>query len=79
MNVIAAVKEYVSKMIDVPGMKALVLDKETTGVVGMVYTQTEILAKGEQARDFQLPIAPQRIHPLSLCLRAHTPSHTHDV
>ncbi|XP_064608238.1 vacuolar protein sorting-associated protein 45-like [Liolophura sinensis] len=47
MNVVLAVKQYVSKMIDDsgPGMKVLLMDKETTSVVSMVYAQSEILQK----------------------------------
>lgn len=47
MNVILAVKQYVTKMIEDsgPGMKVLLMDKETTGVVSMVYTQSEVLQK----------------------------------
>ncbi|XP_078527514.1 vacuolar protein sorting-associated protein 45 [Lissotriton helveticus] len=47
MNVVLAVKQYVSKMIEEsgPGMKVLLMDKETTGIVSMVYTQSEILQK----------------------------------
>lgn len=47
MNVTQAVKQYVSKMIESsgPGMKVLVMDKETTSIVSMVYTQSEILQK----------------------------------
>ncbi|XP_075699394.1 vacuolar protein sorting-associated protein 45 isoform X2 [Rhinoderma darwinii] len=47
MNVVLAVKQYVSKMIEDsgPGMKVLLMDKETTSVVSMVYTQSEILQK----------------------------------
>ncbi|XP_051779610.1 vacuolar protein sorting-associated protein 45 [Erpetoichthys calabaricus] len=47
MNVILAVKQYVSKMIESsgPGMKVLLMDKETTSIVSMVYTQSEILQK----------------------------------
>ncbi|XP_047376920.1 vacuolar protein sorting-associated protein 45 isoform X2 [Sciurus carolinensis] len=47
MNVVFAVKQYVSKMIEDsgPGMKVLLMDKETTGIVSMVYTQSEILQK----------------------------------
>lgn len=47
MNVILAVKQYVTKMIDDsgPGMKVLLMDKETTGIVSMVYAQSEILQK----------------------------------
>jgi len=38
------VRDYVSRMCtDVKGMKVLVMDAETTGIVSMVYTQTQIL------------------------------------
>ncbi|XP_078062963.1 vacuolar protein sorting-associated protein 45 [Mustelus asterias] len=47
MNVVLAVKQYVSKMIEEsgPGMKVLLMDKETTSIISMVYTQSEILQK----------------------------------
>ncbi|CAL8293085.1 unnamed protein product [Merluccius merluccius] len=47
MNVTLAVKQYVSRMIEDsgPGMKVLLMDKETTSIVSMVYTQSEILQK----------------------------------
>ncbi|XP_030042825.1 vacuolar protein sorting-associated protein 45 isoform X2 [Microcaecilia unicolor] len=47
MNVLLAVKQYVAKMIEDsgPGMKVLLMDKETTSIVSMVYTQSEILQK----------------------------------
>ncbi|XP_068109331.1 vacuolar protein sorting-associated protein 45 [Hyperolius riggenbachi] len=47
MNVVLAVKQYVSRMIEDsgPGMKVLLMDKETTSFVSMVYTQSEILQK----------------------------------
>ncbi|XP_068027166.1 LOW QUALITY PROTEIN: vacuolar protein sorting-associated protein 45, partial [Melanerpes formicivorus] len=47
MNAVLAVKQYVSKMIEDsgPGMKVLLMDRETTGMVSMVYTQSEILQK----------------------------------
>ena len=41
---ITAIRDYVTKMVtDVAGMKVLVMDAETTGIVSMVYTQTQIL------------------------------------
>ena len=44
LSMIAAVREYVSKMVtEVQGMKVLVMDSETTGIISMVYTQTQIL------------------------------------
>lgn len=47
MNVVRAVKQYVIKMTEQsgPGMKILLLDKETTGIVSMVFSQSEILQK----------------------------------
>uniref|UniRef100_A0A8C1P9M2 Vacuolar protein sorting-associated protein 45 n=1 Tax=Cyprinus carpio TaxID=7962 RepID=A0A8C1P9M2_CYPCA len=47
MNVTLAVKQYISKMIESsgPGMKVLLMDKETTSIVSVVYTQSEILQK----------------------------------
>ncbi|XP_025077433.1 vacuolar protein sorting-associated protein 45-like [Pomacea canaliculata] len=47
MNVILAVKQYISKMIEGcgGGMKVLLMDKETTSIVSMVYAQSEILQK----------------------------------
>ncbi|EGG15241.1 hypothetical protein DFA_10074 [Cavenderia fasciculata] len=46
MNVTHSIKEYVDKMLGmVDGMKVLVLDKETAGIVSMVYTQSDILQK----------------------------------
>ncbi|XP_013378687.1 vacuolar protein sorting-associated protein 45 [Lingula anatina] len=47
MNVVLAVKQYVTKMVDDSGqgMKVLLMDKETTSIVSMVYAQSEILQK----------------------------------
>jgi len=46
MNVIQAVQDYVSKMVEsVPGMKVLIMDKETTGIVSLVYSQSQMLQK----------------------------------
>eukprot|EP01116_Phalansterium_solitarium_P000020 TRINITY_DN10010_c0_g1_i1.p1 TRINITY_DN10010_c0_g1~~TRINITY_DN10010_c0_g1_i1.p1 ORF type:complete len:557 (-),score=183.72 TRINITY_DN10010_c0_g1_i1:46-1716(-) len=46
MNVVQAIQDYVTKMIsNIPGMKVLLLDKETTGIVSMVYSRTLILQK----------------------------------
>lgn len=47
MNVITAVKTYVNKMTEEsePGMKVLLMDKETTSVISMVYSQSEIQQK----------------------------------
>jgi len=46
MDVVKAVRDYVGRMCDeVSGMKVLLLDGQTTGVVSIVYSQTEILQK----------------------------------
>ncbi|EEB17341.1 vacuolar protein sorting-associated protein, putative [Pediculus humanus corporis] len=47
MNVISVVKTYISKMIEDsgPGMKVLLLDKQTTSIISMVYSQSEIFQK----------------------------------
>jgi len=46
MDVIKAVQEYITKMVtSIQGMKVLLLDKETMGIVSMVYSQSEILQK----------------------------------
>lgn len=47
MNVTLAVKQYVSKMIETSGsgMKVLLMDRDTTSMVSVVYTQSEILQK----------------------------------
>lgn len=43
-SVIQCVRDYVSRMAsDVSGMKVLVMDAATTGIVSMAYTQTQIL------------------------------------
>ncbi|CAG9126090.1 hypothetical protein JYU34_011821 [Plutella xylostella] len=47
MDVIQAVKMYITKMTEEsgPGMKVILMDKETTSIVSMVYSQSEILQK----------------------------------
>lgn len=45
MNLYNAAHDYISKILNVPGLKCLLLDEETTGMIGMVYTQSEIIAK----------------------------------
>lgn len=47
MNVLGAVKAYVNKMTEEsePGMKILLMDKNTTSIVSMVYGQSEIQQK----------------------------------
>lgn len=45
MNLTKALQEYLSKMLKTPGMKVLLLDKETTGIIAMVSSQTEIIKK----------------------------------
>lgn len=47
MNVIAAIKSYVNKMTEEsePGMKLLLMDKDTTSIISMVYSQSAIQQK----------------------------------
>ncbi|CAH2093442.1 unnamed protein product [Euphydryas editha] len=47
MNVIQAVKMYITKMTEEsgPGMKVILMDKDTTSIVSMVFSQSEILQK----------------------------------
>eukprot|EP00026_Physarum_polycephalum_P006009 Phypoly_transcript_06049.p1 GENE.Phypoly_transcript_06049~~Phypoly_transcript_06049.p1 ORF type:complete len:564 (+),score=108.74 Phypoly_transcript_06049:40-1692(+) len=46
MNVVQAIQFYINNMVsNIQGMKVFLLDKETTGVVSMVYTQSQILQK----------------------------------
>ena len=44
MDVVRAVQNYIDKMIkDVPGMKVLLLDSETTAVISSVFPQSYLL------------------------------------
>jgi len=46
MNTIQGIQDYITRMLsNISGMKALLLDRETTGVVSMVYSQSQILQK----------------------------------
>eukprot|EP00906_Rhabdomonas_costata_P020479 RCo029812 len=46
MNCIDMVRDYVQKMVGgVAGLKALLLDEETTGIVSMVYSRSNVLEK----------------------------------
>jgi len=46
MNVIQAVQDYIMKMLsNIQGMKVLLMDSETIGIVSMVYSQSQILQK----------------------------------
>ncbi|XP_014209907.1 vacuolar protein sorting-associated protein 45 isoform X1 [Copidosoma floridanum] len=47
MNVITAIKYYIEKMTEEsgPGMKVLLMDKQTTSIISLVYSQSEILMK----------------------------------
>lgn len=46
MNLVQAVQFYINNMVSsIQGMKVFLLDKETTGIVSMVYTQSQILQK----------------------------------
>ena len=45
MNCVQAVKDYLAHMLDVPGMKVLIMDSETTSTVSAVEGNTQILEK----------------------------------
>ncbi|TGZ57356.1 Vacuolar protein sorting-associated protein 45 [Temnothorax longispinosus] len=47
MNVVAALKFYITRMTEDsgPGMKVLLMDKQTTSIVSLLYSQSEILMK----------------------------------
>ncbi|GAB0089066.1 vacuolar protein sorting-associated protein 45 [Sergentomyia squamirostris] len=47
MNVISAIKLYINKMANEsgPGMKILLMDKETTSIVSMAFSQSDMLQK----------------------------------
>ena len=52
INVVRTLQDYIDKMVErgqdglaLMGMKALLLDKDTTGIVALVHTQTHILSK----------------------------------
>ncbi|XP_043464337.1 vacuolar protein sorting-associated protein 45 [Leptopilina heterotoma] len=47
MNVVTALKFYITKMTEEsgPGMKVLLMDKQTISIVSLVYSQSEILMK----------------------------------
>lgn len=50
-NVVATMREYVRKMlVDVTGMKVLLVDRETLHVVSTVYSQSEILQQEVRGR-----------------------------
>lgn len=44
LSVVTGIKEYVQSMVDgISGMKVLILDQETTGIISMVFSQSDIL------------------------------------
>jgi len=46
MDVVQAMKDYLSKMLsDIQGMKVLMMDVETTGMISVVESQTGILSQ----------------------------------
>ena len=46
MSLLALVKSYVDKMFQsIAGMKVLLLDRETAGIISMVYSMSQILQK----------------------------------
>eukprot|EP00339_Tiarina_fusa_P000965 CAMPEP_0117048520 /NCGR_PEP_ID=MMETSP0472-20121206/33537_1 /TAXON_ID=693140 ORGANISM="Tiarina fusus, Strain LIS" /NCGR_SAMPLE_ID=MMETSP0472 /ASSEMBLY_ACC=CAM_ASM_000603 /LENGTH=554 /DNA_ID=CAMNT_0004761645 /DNA_START=16 /DNA_END=1680 /DNA_ORIENTATION=+ len=59
MNVITATQNYIQRMIEsVRGMKVLVLDHETMGIVSSVFSQNEVLA--QEVYLFELLDTPNR-------------------
>jgi len=69
---ITAIRDYVTKMVtDVSGMKVLVMDAETTGIVSMVYTQTQIL----QVRTCARAAFPRATDPCLCAITARGLSH----
>ncbi|KRY11676.1 Vacuolar protein sorting-associated protein 45, partial [Trichinella patagoniensis] len=47
MNLVESIRLYIAEMIRItgPGMKVLVMDKETTGIVSCAYAQSEVMQK----------------------------------
>lgn len=45
ISVIHNVREYISKILSIRGMKILLLDTETLTIISLVYTQTEIISQ----------------------------------
>eukprot|EP01100_Stratorugosa_tubuloviscum_P013879 TRINITY_DN7149_c0_g1_i1.p1 TRINITY_DN7149_c0_g1~~TRINITY_DN7149_c0_g1_i1.p1 ORF type:complete len:568 (+),score=216.67 TRINITY_DN7149_c0_g1_i1:3-1706(+) len=46
MNILQCIHDYIFKMISTaPGLKALILDKETAGIVSLVFTKSQLLAQ----------------------------------
>jgi vacuolar protein sorting-associated protein 45 len=47
MNIVGSVRSYVTRMIDEcgPGMKVLLMDKETTSIISVTFAQSELLQK----------------------------------
>merc|ERR1719362_150851 len=44
MSIVEGVQEYIQAMVDrISGMKVLILDSETIGIISMVFTQSDIL------------------------------------
>lgn len=44
-SILSGVQEYIQVMVDrIPGMKVLILDQETIGIISMVFSQSDILA-----------------------------------
>jgi vacuolar protein sorting-associated protein 45 len=43
-GMVTALQTYINRMISVPGMKAMLMDQDTTKMVGLVYSMTDIIA-----------------------------------
>ena len=72
LSCIAAVHDYVSKMAtELSGMKVLVMDAETTGIVSMVYTQTQILQVRASVKRKARRAAPSASRPPAAARLSH--------
>eukprot|EP00467_Chlorarachnion_reptans_P022542 CAMPEP_0114502020 /NCGR_PEP_ID=MMETSP0109-20121206/8818_1 /TAXON_ID=29199 /ORGANISM="Chlorarachnion reptans, Strain CCCM449" /LENGTH=581 /DNA_ID=CAMNT_0001679807 /DNA_START=61 /DNA_END=1806 /DNA_ORIENTATION=- len=77
-SAIAAFKSYVEKIISIPGMKALIVDKDTMTMVSLVASQTEIISKQvfivEQIDSKSKPTKTPMNHLKAVCLLRPTRS-----
>ena len=75
MNCIASIQEYIDFVVDsVPGMKVLLLDKETTDMTSMVYSQSKILDKHVYLVERLDAKHEPMMHLRALCLLRPTPA-----
>jgi vacuolar protein sorting-associated protein 45 len=68
MDLFKILRFYVDKMLkEVPGMKVLVLDEETTQSVSMVYSQSEILEQEVFLVEKMESQSNEKLHHLKVC------------